>query len=138
MTEQFVTSVLIGYVNTGAYQAVDVALNSRIPYLAAHVVAFAVSIVGSFVLNSYPTCRTRRPGALFSAIRYPLSAIRYPLSAIRYPLSSAFHLAASGTLLYLAVSRLEMNENAAALVTGALITPISFYVVRTLGTPERR
>lgn len=31
-----------------------------------------------------------------------------------------------------------MNENAAALVTGALITPISFLVVRTLGTPERR
>ncbi|MDH6697502.1 GtrA family protein [Streptomyces sp. MAA16] len=76
MTEQFVTSVLIGYVNTGAYQAVDVALNSRIPYLAAHVVAFAVSVVGSFVLNSYPTCRTRPTGAFFSAIRYPLSAVQ--------------------------------------------------------------
>ncbi|WP_346656295.1 GtrA family protein [Streptomyces griseoviridis] len=118
------TSVLIGFVNTGVYQAVDVALNSRIPYLAAHVVAFAVSVVGSFVLNSYPTCLPLRPGALFSDIRYPLSSV--------------FHLVASGALLYLAVSRLEMNENVAALVTGALITPISFLVVRTLGTPERR
>ncbi|MFJ5179733.1 GtrA family protein [Streptomyces griseoviridis] len=76
------------------------------------------------MLNSHLTCRTRPTGAFFSAIRYPLS--------------SAFHLVASGALLYLAVSRLEMNENAAALVTGALVTPISFLVVRTLGTPERR
>ncbi|MFJ6291740.1 GtrA family protein [Streptomyces griseoviridis] len=85
MTEQFVTSVLIGYVSTGAYQAVDVALNSRIPYLAAHVVAFAVSVVGSFVLNSHLTCRTRPTGAFFSAIRYPLSAIRYPAPSIWWP-----------------------------------------------------
>ncbi|MEV8605143.1 hypothetical protein AB0465_35340 [Streptomyces griseoviridis] len=78
MTEQFVTSVLIGYVNTGAYQAVDVALNSRIPYLAEHVVAFAVSIVGSFVLILIPPAVPVRPGALFSAIRYPAPSIWWP------------------------------------------------------------
>lgn len=111
---QFASFVLIGCVNTAVYLAVYASLNPWIPYLAAHVLGYAVSIVGSFLLNSFITCRTRPTWRGF----------------LRYPLSSGFNLVASGALLYVAVSRLGMDKNVAALAAGVLVTPVSFLLAR--------
>ncbi|MFE4454640.1 glycosyltransferase [Streptomyces sp. NPDC056796] len=119
---QFLTFVAIGFVNTAVYLAFYAALNPRIPYLAAHVIGYAVSIVCSFLLNSWITCRTRPTWRAF----------------LRYPLSSGFNLVASGALLYVAVSRLEMDKNVAALVAGVLVTPVSFLLARWAINSGRR
>ncbi len=69
---QFGSFVLIGCVNTAVYLGVYASLNRWIPYLTAHVIGYVVSIVCSFLLNSYVTCRTRPTWHAF--VRYPLSA----------------------------------------------------------------
>ena len=51
--------MLVGLVNTGVYYALYLALLNRLPYLASHVVAFVLSMVGSFFLNSLFTYRVR-------------------------------------------------------------------------------
>lgn len=112
----------IGFVNTAVYLAVYATLNPWIPYLAAHVLGYAVSIVGSFLLNSYVTCRTRPTWRGF----------------LRYPLSSGFNLVASGALLYVAVSRFGMDKNVAAVVAGVLVTPVSFLLARWAINSGRR
>ncbi|MEV0689101.1 glycosyltransferase [Streptomyces sp. NPDC050388] len=119
---QFATFVAIGFVNTAVYLAVYAGLNPWIPYLAAHVLGYAVSVVGSFLLNSCLTVRTRPTWHAF----------------FRYPLSSGFNLVASGALLYVAVSRLEMDKNVAALVAGVLVTPVSFLLARWAINSGRR
>ncbi|MFK4207480.1 glycosyltransferase [Streptomyces sp. NPDC030920] len=111
---QFLTFASIGIVNTGVYLAVYASLNTRIPYLAAHVLGYAVSVVGSFLLNSYLTCRTRPTWQAF----------------LRYPLSSAANLVLTGVLLSLAVSGLGLDKNLAAVVAGLLATPFSFLLAR--------
>uniref|UniRef100_A0AAU3GPE7 Glycosyltransferase n=1 Tax=Streptomyces sp. NBC_01401 TaxID=2903854 RepID=A0AAU3GPE7_9ACTN len=111
---QFGSFVLVGCVNTAVYLGVYAVLNRWIPYLAAHVLGYAVSIVCSFLLNSYVTCRTRPTWRAF----------------VRYPVSSAVNLVASGALLYGAVSGLGMDKNLAALVAGVLVTPVSFLLAR--------
>ncbi|MFI2780434.1 glycosyltransferase [Streptomyces sp. ALB3] len=111
---QFGSFVLVGCVNTVVYLGVYAVLNRWIPYLTAHVLGYAVSIVCSFLLNSYVTCRTKPTVRAF----------------VRYPLSSAVNLAASGALLYGAVSGLGMDKNVAALAAGALVTPVSFLLAR--------
>ncbi|MEU0137174.1 glycosyltransferase [Streptomyces sp. NPDC006296] len=111
---QFATFAAVGLVNTAVYLAIYVSLNTVIPYLAAHVLGYAVSVLSSFLLNSYVTCRTRPTWRGF----------------LRYPLSSGFSLVATGALLYAAVSRLEMDKNVAALVAGVLVTPVSFLLAR--------
>ncbi|MFJ7996320.1 glycosyltransferase [Streptomyces sp. NPDC096310] len=113
-TRQFATFAAIGIINTAVYLSVYAVLNPWIPYLAAHVLGYAVSVVGSFLLNSYLTCRTRPTWRAF----------------LRYPLSSGFNLVASGALLYVAISRLEMDKNVAALAAGVLVTPLSFLLAR--------
>ncbi|PCG85630.1 sugar transferase [Streptomyces sp. WZ.A104] len=111
---QFASFVLIGCVNTAVYLGVYVALNRWIPYLTAHAVGYAVSIVCSFLLNSYVTCRTQPTWQAF----------------LRFPLSSLVNLVASGALLYGAVSGLGMDKNLAALAAGVIVTPISFLLAR--------
>lgn len=118
---QFASFVLIGCVNTAVYLAVYVLLNQWIPYLIAHVVAFTVSVIGSFLLNSYITVGTKPTWRGF----------------VRYPLSSLINLVASGALLHFAVSALDMDKNLAALVAGVLVTPISFLLARWAITSGR-
>ncbi|MET8730609.1 glycosyltransferase [Streptomyces parvus] len=111
---QFGSFVLIGCVNTAVYLGVYASLNRWIPYLTAHVIGYVVSIVCSFLLNSYVTCRTRPTWHAF----------------VRYPLSSLVNLVASGALLYGAVSGLGMDKNLAALAAGVIVTPVSFLLAR--------
>ncbi|KFK90936.1 sugar transferase [Streptomyces sp. JS01] len=111
---QFGSFVLIGCVNTAVYLGVYASLNRWIPYLTAHVIGYVISIVCSFLLNSYITCRTRPTWHAF----------------VRYPLSSLVNLVASGALLYGAVSGLGMDKNLAALAAGVIVTPISFLLAR--------
>ncbi|OCC07918.1 glycosyltransferase [Streptomyces sp. PTY087I2] len=118
---QFGSFVLIGCVNTAVYLGVYASLNRWIPYLTAHVLGYAVSIVCSFLLNSYVTCRTRPTWRAF----------------VRYPLSSLVNLVASGALLYGAVSGLGMDKNLAALAAGVLVTPVSFLLARWAITSGR-
>ncbi|WP_406250806.1 glycosyltransferase [Streptomyces cyaneofuscatus] len=111
---QFGSFVLIGCVNTAVYLGVYASLNRWIPYLTAHVLGYAVGIVCSFLLNSYVTCRTKPTWHAF----------------VRYPVSALVNLAASGALLYGAVSGLGMDKNLAALAAGVIVTPVSFLLAR--------
>ncbi|NDZ81838.1 GtrA family protein [Streptomyces sp. SID10853] len=111
---QFVTFAAIGVANTAVYYAVFATLNHWMPYLAAHVLGWAVGITVSFLLNSYITCRTRPTWRAFA----------------RYPLSGLVNVVGSGILLYLAVSMLGMNEDIAAVAAGVLVTPVSFLLAR--------
>ncbi|WP_328332839.1 MULTISPECIES: GtrA family protein [unclassified Streptomyces] len=111
---QFVTFAAIGVANTGVYYAVFATLNQWMPYLAAHVLGWAVGITVSFLLNSYITCRTRPTWRAFA----------------RYPVSGLVNVVGSGILLYLAVSMLGMNEDIAAVAAGVLVTPVSFLLAR--------
>ncbi|WP_413753593.1 glycosyltransferase [Streptomyces sp. R-74717] len=111
---QFIIFAMLGTINTAVYLAVYASLNTWIPYLAAHVVGYATSIVGSFLLNSYITCRTKPTWHAF----------------VRYPLSSIVNLVLTGALLYLGVSRLGLDKNIAAVAAGILATPFSFLLAR--------
>ena len=68
---QMVRFALVGAVNTGTYYGLYLALLTWLPYVAAHVIAFALSMVGSFFLTSYFTYRTRPTWRKF--LLFPLS-----------------------------------------------------------------
>ncbi|MCS0636729.1 GtrA family protein [Streptomyces sp. LP05-1] len=112
--KQFAVFCAIGVANTAVYWSVYATLNIWLPYLAAHAVGYAVSVTGSFLLNSYVTLRTRPTWRGFA----------------RYPLSGAVNLVGSGLLLHLAVSGLGLDENFSALAAGVLVTPLSFLLAR--------
>ncbi|GGK09753.1 sugar transferase [Streptomyces camponoticapitis] len=113
---QLIRFALVGVVNTGSYCACYLVLLIWLPYVAAHVVAFVLSMIGSFFLNSYFTYRTRPTWRKF----------------LLFPLTNAANFTITTCGVYLLVDVLEFSSTYAPLIAAAAAIPITFVVSRTI------
>ncbi|MFD6990666.1 GtrA family protein [Streptomyces sp. NPDC059943] len=113
---QLIRFALVGVVNTGTYYACYLALLTRLPYVAAHVVAFVLSMTGSFLLNSRFTYRTRPTWRKF----------------LLFPLTNAANFTITTSGVYLLVDVLHLSSRYAPLIAAAAAIPITFVVSRTI------
>ncbi|MBT2491831.1 GtrA family protein [Streptomyces sp. ISL-96] len=114
---------LVGVVNTGTYYACYLLLLPWLPYVAAHVLAFAVSMTGSFFLNCRFTYNTRPTWRKF----------------LLFPLTNAANFVITTSGVYLLVGVLGLNSTYAPLIAASAAIPVTFVVSRTimLGGPVR-
>lgn len=108
----------VGVVNTLAYYAVYLLLRLLMPYVVAHVLAWAVAVVVSFLLNSAYTFRvapTWRRLAL-------------------YPLSSLPNVIMTTAGLVVLVEWLDVGERLAPLIAGILTIPLTYLATSVLLT----
>ncbi|MET8326380.1 GtrA family protein [Streptomyces sp. NPDC005181] len=116
VTAQVARFALVGVVNTGTYYGCYLALLAVLPYLAAHVMAFALSMTGSFLLNSYFTYRTRPTWRKF----------------LLFPLTNAANFVITTGGVWLLVDRAGFNSRYAPLVAAVAAIPITFVVSRAI------
>lgn len=114
---------LIGLVNTAVYYGVYLMLVAFLPYVVAHLIAWAVSISTSFVLNcrfTYRVAPTWRRYALF-------------------PVSNLPNIAFTTFGVVLLVEWLQVGQRIAPLVAGICAIPFSYLLGRYLmhGRPGR-
>ncbi len=107
---------LIGLVNTGIYYAGFRLLHLALPYLAAHLIAFAVGVVVSFFLNCRFTFHVRPTLARF----------------VRFPLANLTTLVVMTVAVSGLVEVLRVEPDVAALVAAIATVPITFVVSRLL------
>ncbi|WP_079124846.1 GtrA family protein [Streptomyces lushanensis] len=107
---------LVGVVNTGTYYGCYLALLSRLPYVVSHVVAFLLSMVGSFFLTSRFTYRTRPTWRKF----------------LLFPLTNAANFVITTSGVYLLVDVLRLGSRYAPLIAAAAAVPFTFVVSRTI------
>lgn len=105
---------LVGAVNTAVYYGLYQILRPGMPYLLAHVLAIAVTIVGSYFLNCRFTFRTRPSLRTF----------------LLFPLSQLTNFAVSTVVLYLFVDWFEVTHHVAPLVASLSAVPASFAVAQ--------
>lgn len=113
---QIVRFALVGVVNTGTYYGLYLLLLTWLPYVAAHVVAFLLSMVGSFFLTSYFTYRTRPTWRKF----------------LLFPLTNAANFVVTTSGVYLLVDVLHLGSRYAPLIAAAAAIPVTFVVSRTI------
>ncbi|WP_405798619.1 GtrA family protein [Streptomyces sp. NBC_01506] len=113
---QMVRFALVGVVNTGTYYACYLVLLTWLPYVAAHVVAFLLSMTGSFFLNSRFTYRTRPTWRKF----------------LLFPLTNAANFTITTSGVYLLVDVLHFSSRYAPLIAAFAAIPITFVVSRTI------
>ncbi|MFC8074328.1 GtrA family protein [Streptomyces sp. NPDC057307] len=113
---QLIRFALVGVVNTGSYYACYLVLLTWLPYVAAHVVAFVLSMIGSFFLNSHFTYRTRPTWRKF----------------LLFPLTNAANFTITTCGVYLLVDVLHLGRTYAPLIAAAAAIPITFVVSRTI------
>ncbi|MFJ3091116.1 GtrA family protein [Streptomyces sp. NPDC086838] len=113
---QFIRFALVGAVNTGTYYGCYLLLLHVLPYLAAHALAFALSMTGSFFLTSYVTYRTRPTWRKF----------------LLFPLTNAANFAITTGGVYLLVDLAGFSSRYAPLVAAVAAIPITFVISRTI------
>lgn len=113
---QVVRFGLVGVVNTATYYLTYLALRPSVGYLVAHVLGFAVSTVGSYLLNTYVTYRTRPSWRTFAL---------FPLTV-----AGNFVITTVGVTFLVEVARVD--ERIAPLVAAIVAIPVTFLATRYL------
>ncbi|MEE1762631.1 MULTISPECIES: GtrA family protein [unclassified Streptomyces] len=113
---QIITFALVGVVNTGTYYGLYLLFLNGLPYLAAHILAFALSMTGSFFLNARFTYRTRPTWRKF----------------LLFPLTNATNFVITTAGVYVIVDVLHAGNRFAPLLASAAAIPVTFLVSRTI------
>jgi putative flippase GtrA len=107
---------VVGLLNTGVYYLLYLLFLRVAPYLAAHLAAVLLSMVGSYFLNCFFTFRT------------PPTLGKFLL----FPLSNATNFAVTSIALYLLVGVLHLNKIVSPLLAAVASVPITFVVARAV------
>lgn len=123
MARQIITFAVVGGINTMTYYGLYLLFLVRLPYLPAHVLAFAVSMTGSFFLNARFTYRTRPTWRKF----------------MLFPLTTATNFVVTTAGVYVVVGVLHAGSRLAPLLASAAAVPVTFVVSRAIMlAPARR
>ncbi|KFG01849.1 sugar transferase [Streptomyces scabiei] len=116
MSGQIISFALVGVVNTATYSGLYLLFLNRLPYLAAHILAFALSMTGSFFLNARFTYRTRPTWRKF----------------LLFPLTNATNFLITTAGVYVIVDVLHAGNRFAPLLASGAAIPVTFMVSRTI------
>lgn len=107
---------VVGVINTGVYYGFYLALRLAMPYLAAHLIATGIAMIGSFFLNTYWTFQTRPTWRKFAI----------------FPLTNLTNYVVSTVGVVLLVEFARMDERVAPLVAAVVAIPVTFFLSRRI------
>lgn len=112
--------LVVGVANTLNYYVLYLLLNHvfQFNYLAAHITAFIISMVGSFYLNSYYTYRSRPSLSKF----------------LKFPLTYVVNIVVSTASIYILVDLLGINETVSPLIATLIAIPFTFVISKKILT----
>ncbi|MEU7058072.1 GtrA family protein [Streptomyces sp. NPDC046197] len=117
---QVVVFALVGVINTMTYYGLYLLFLTCFPYLLAHVLAFGLSMIGSFFLNARFTYRTRPTWRKF----------------LLFPLTNATNFLLMTVGVYVIVDVLRAGNRFAPLLASAAAIPVTFVLSRTIMLPK--
>ncbi|MCT4352708.1 GtrA family protein [Streptomyces sp. Je 1-79] len=119
---QIVRFGLVGAINTGTFYGCYLLLHPWMPYFAAYSIAFVLSMVGSFFLNTYFTYRTRPTWKKFAL----------------FPLTNVTNYLVQSVGLYALVTWAGMDDRIAPLVAAVVAIPFTYLLSKKILVPGGR
>ncbi|HZX38809.1 MAG TPA: GtrA family protein [Streptomyces sp.] len=116
LSGQILVFAVVGVINTLTYYGLYLLFLMRLPYLAAHILAFTLSMVGSFFLNARFTYRTRPTWRKF----------------LLFPLTNATNFLVTTAGVYVIVDILHAGSRFAPLLASGAAIPVTFVVSRMI------
>ncbi|MFF0479986.1 GtrA family protein [Streptomyces sp. NPDC004435] len=113
---QIIRFGVVGGINTGTFFGCYLLLHPWMPYFAAYTLAFLLSMVGSFFLNTYFTYRTRPTWKKFAL----------------FPLTNVTNYVVQSAGLYALVSWAGMDDRIAPLVAAVVAIPFTYVISRRI------
>lgn len=115
---QVIRFALVGGVNTGTFFVIYLLLHPWMPYFLAYTLAFGLSMIGSFFMNTYFTYRTRPTWKKF----------------LLFPLTNVTNYVIQSVGLYALVAWAGLDSKIAPLVAAVLAIPFTFLLSRKILT----
>lgn len=114
LNTEFTRFVVVGVINTLTYYSIYLVLHNlfSLPYLAAHLIGFFISLNISFFLNCYVTYK----------IKPTLKKYLY------FPLTQVVNISVSTFLVFVFVEWLHLNSNIAPFAAVIFTVPITFVI----------
>ncbi|MEV5592834.1 GtrA family protein [Streptomyces sp. NPDC052496] len=112
---------VVGGVNTLTFYGCYLALHPWLPYFAAYTIAFVLSMVGSFFLNTYFTYRTRPSWPKF----------------LLFPLTQVTNYVVQSAGLVVLVNWCGLGTRVAPLAAAVLAIPFTYLVSTRILLPRR-
>ncbi|MFI6417967.1 GtrA family protein [Streptomyces sp. NPDC050842] len=112
---------LVGGVNTCTFFGCYLLLHPWMPYFAAYSLAFLLSMVGSFFLNTYFTYRTRPTWKKFAL----------------FPLTNVTNYLVQSVGLYALVTWAGMDDRIAPLVAAVVAIPFTYLISQRILVPRK-
>lgn len=113
---------VVGGINTAVYYTLYLLARTVIPYLAAHLVAIFIAMVGSFFLNCYWTFQTRPTWGKFAL----------------FPLTNATNYVFTTAGVVVLVEWAGVDERVAPLLAALAAIPVTFVLSRRVLTGSVR
>lgn len=111
----------MGGINTVVYYTLFLLLNTVVPYLAAHLFAIFIAMVGSFFLNCHWTFQTRSTWRKF----------------VLFPLTNATNYVLTTLGVIMLIEWFRVDERVAPLVAALAAIPVTFALSRRVLTGPR-
>lgn len=110
--------IIVGVVNTGNYFVLYLLFLhvGHLNYIISHILAFLISMVGSFFLNSYFTYRTKPTWKKF----------------IQFPMTYVVNLTVTTFGVYILVDLLKLNETISPLIASFAAIPFTFMISKKI------
>lgn len=114
LNTEFTRFVVVGVINTLTYYSIYLVLHNlfSLPYMAAHLIGFFISLNISFFLNCYVTYK----------IKPTLKKYLY------FPLTQVVNISVSTFLVFVFVEWLQLNSNIAPFAAVIFTVPITFVI----------
>lgn len=118
LIKQVVRFVIIGFVNTGHYYVLYLFmyLMLGVHYMVAHVLGFAISMIGSFFMNSYFTYQSRPTLKKF----------------LQFPLTSVVNVAVTTSTLYIFTDVMRFDGRITPILASVFAIPFTFILSRRI------
>ncbi|MBA4603921.1 GtrA family protein [Thermoactinomyces mirandus] len=122
LNRQIIRFGIVGVVNTLNYYLLYLLFLHIIGfnYLVAHILAFMLSMIGSFFMNTYFTYGTKPTFKKF----------------FQFPLTYVVNITVTTSSMYVLVDLLEFNENISPFIASLIAIPFTFIVSKKILVPK--
>lgn len=110
--------ILVGFMNTFNYYVIYLLFIHilNINYLISHILAFLISMVGSFFMNSYITYRSKPSLKKF----------------LQFPLTYVVNVTVTTLSIYILVDLMGLNETISPLIASLVAIPFTFIMSKKI------
>ncbi|MFD1736828.1 GtrA family protein [Bacillus salitolerans] len=110
--------IIVGFMNTFNYYVLYLLFFHLFGwhYMVSHVLAFIISMIGSFFMNSYFTYKTKPTWKKF----------------FQFPLTYVVNITVTSTAIFLLVEVMKLNETISPLLASVIAIPFTFIISKKI------